>query len=96
MSGSFEILKKMKLIMNLIRNITFNKWCYRNFLGEDFLSVNKNENINWEDLKHIIISFINEYYSDGKEFIIDKKLNNEKKNDFSEIEKKIIKILEKK
>ena len=41
-----------------------------------------------------MISFINEYYSDGKEFIFDKKLDNKKQNDFGEIEKKIIKILD--
>ena len=28
------------------------------FLDEDFLSVNKTENTNWEDVKHIIISLI--------------------------------------
>ena len=43
-----------------------------------------------------MISFINEYYSDGKEFIFDKKLDNKKQNDFGEIEKKIIKILDEK
>jgi len=58
------------------------------------LSVNKKENIDWEDVKHIVISLINEFYSDGKEFIIDKKLDNEKQVDFDEIEKQIIKILD--
>jgi Fe-S cluster biogenesis protein NfuA len=64
------------------------------FLGEDFLSVNKKENTNWEDVKHIVISLINEFYSDGKKFIIDKKLDNEKQANFDEIEKQIIKILD--
>ena len=41
------------------------------FLGEDFLSVNKKENANWEDVKHIVISLINEFYSDGKKFIME-------------------------
>ena len=36
----------------------------------------------------------NEFYSDGKEFIIDKKLDDEKQADFDEIEKQIIKILD--
>ena len=35
------------------------------------------KNIEWEDLKHIIISLINDFYSNGNEIIIDK--NNEKK-----------------
>ena len=45
-------------------------------------------------MKHIVISLINEYYSDGKKSIIDKKLESEKQADFNEIEKQIIKILE--
>ena len=46
------------------------------FLGSDFLSVNKDEDTNWEDVKHIVISLINDFYSDGKDFVIDKNLNN--------------------
>ena len=61
---------------------------------KDFLSVNKKENTNWEDVKHIVISLINEFYSDGKEFILDKKLDNKKQANFDEIEKQIIKILD--
>ena len=93
-SGSFEINNKDKVNNDLIRNILSINGVTGIFLGKDFLSVNKKENINWEDLKHIVISFINEYYADGKEFIFDKKLDSEKENDYGEIEKKIIKILE--
>ena len=49
------------------------------FLADDFLSVNKEQNIEWEDLKHIIISLINDFYSNGAELIIDKN-NLETKN----------------
>ena len=94
--GPLEIKSKNQSNNELIRNILSINGVTGIFLGEDFLSVNKKENINWEDLKHIVISFINEYYADGKEFIFDKKLDNEKQNDFSEIEKKIIKILDEK
>ena len=93
-NGSFEINNKDEVNNDLIRNILSINGVTGIFLGEDFLSVNKKENINWEDIKHIVISLINEFYSDGKEFIIDKKLDNEKKSDFDEIEKKIIKILD--
>ena len=44
------------------------------FLGADFLSVNKEEKKEWEDIKHIVISLINDFYSNGKEFVFDKKL----------------------
>ena len=93
-NGSFEINNKDEVNNDLIRNILSISGVTGIFLGEDFLSVNKKENINWEDVKHIVISLINEFYSDGKEFIIDKKLDNEKQSDFDEIEKKIIKILD--
>ena len=93
-NGSFEINNKDEVNNDLIRNILSINGVTGIFLGEDFLSVNKKENANWEDVKHIVISLINEFYSDGKEFIIDKKLDDEKQADFDEIEKKIIKILD--
>ena len=93
-NGSFEINDKDEVNNDLIRNILSINGVTGIFLGEDFLSVNKKENAYWEDVKHIVISLINEFYSDGKEFIIDKKLDNEKHVDFDEIEKQIIKILD--
>ena len=93
-NGSFEINNKDEVNNDLIRNILSINGVTGIFLGEDFLSVNKKENANWEDVKHIVISLINEFYSDGKEFIIDKKLDSEKQVDFDEIEKQIIKILD--
>ena len=93
-NGSFEINNKDEVNNDLIRNILSINGVTGIFLGEDFLSVNKKENTNWEDVKHIVISLINEFYSDGKEFILDKKLDNKKQADFDEIEKQIIKILD--
>ena len=93
-NGSFEINNKDEVNNDLIRNILSINGVTGIFLGEDFLSVNKKKNTNWEDVKHIVISLINEFYSDGKKFIIDKKLDNEKEANFDEIEKQIIKILD--
>ena len=93
-NGSFEINNKDEINNDLIRNILSINGVTGIFLGEDFLSVNKKENIDWEDVKHVVISLINEFYSDGKEFILDKKLDNEKQVDYDEIEKQIIKILD--
>ena len=42
------------------------------FLGEDFFSVNKEENKKWEDIQHIVISYVNEHYANGNTCIIDK------------------------
>ena len=93
-NGSFEINDKDEVNNDLIRNILSINGVTGIFLGEDFLSVNKKENTNWEDVKHIVISLINEFYSDGKEFIIDKKLDDEKQDNLGELEKQIIKILD--
>ena len=93
-NGSFEINNKDEVNNDLIKNILSINGVTGIFLGEDFLSVNKKENTNWEDVKHIVISLINEFYSDGKEFILDKKLDNKKQANFDEIEKQIIKILD--
>ena len=93
-SGSFEINNKDEVNNDLVRNILSINGVTGIFLGKDFLSVNKKENTNWEDVKHIVISLINEFYSDGKEFIIDKKLDDEKQDNLGELEKQIIKILD--
>ena len=58
------------------------------------MSINKKEDIIWEDIKHIVISLINDFYSTGKEFVIANELFKEKKGEHNEIEKKIISILE--
>tara|TARA_Y100000590_G_scaffold138476_1_gene158550 strand:- start:4581 stop:5123 length:543 start_codon:yes stop_codon:yes gene_type:complete len=94
MDGPFEILNKNESDNELVRNILSINGVTGIFLGEDFLSVNKKDDIHWEDLKHIIISFINEYYSDGKESVIINNKNDTKEDGLKDIEKKIIKILE--
>ena len=77
--GSFEITKKEEVDSELVRNLLSINGVTGVFLGADFLSINKNQDINWEDIKHIAISLINEVYSTGKEFVITNKLPEEKK-----------------
>ena len=89
-----EVIDKNESNNELVRNILSINGVTSIFLSDDFLSVNKEEKIEWEDLKHIIISFINDYYSNGNEIVIDKKVKNSTNKDLSEIEKKIVKILE--
>ena len=89
-----EITEKNESNNELIRNILSINGVTGIFLSEDFLSVNKDEKTEWEDLKHIIISFINDYYSNGNEIVIDKEGINSTNKDLSDIEKKIVKILE--
>ena len=90
----FEITDKNKSNNELVRNILSINGVTGIFLAEDYLSVNKDEKTNWEDLKHIIISFINDYYGSGNEIVIDSNKISSTETQLSEIEKKIIKILE--
>ena len=93
-SGPYEILDKHQTNNNLLRNILSINGVTGIFLGEEFLSVNKKEKEEWENIKHIIVSYINEYYDEGNEFVIDKSIEDSNLEDYSEIEKKIIQILD--
>tara|TARA_B100001996_G_scaffold290135_1_gene230339 strand:- start:243 stop:785 length:543 start_codon:yes stop_codon:yes gene_type:complete len=92
--GPYEILDKNENNNDLIRNILSISSVTGIFLGEDFLSVNKTNEEKWENIQHIIISYINEYYSEGNEFIINKSKGEINKSSLGEVEKKIIHILE--
>ena len=92
--GSFEVTKKEDTNNDLVRNLLSVNGVTGVFLGTDFLSINKKEEVVWEDIKHIVISLINDFYSTGKEFVIASDLFEEKSNEYNEIEKKIISILE--
>ena len=94
-SGPYEITNKEEVQNELVRNILSVNGVEGIFLGQDFISINKNDNIKWEEIKHIVISLINDFYADGKEFVIDESVN-EKDLALNEIEKKIVKILEEK
>lgn len=91
--GSFEVTKKDKTNNELIRNILSVKGVEGIFLSKDFISVNKYNENSWDDIKHIVISHINEFYASGKEFVINKDLNEQSEN-FDEIEKRIVQLLE--
>ncbi len=94
-SGPHEITNKDDTQNILVRNIMSVNGVEGIFLGEDFISVNKSEITQWEDIKHIVISLINDFYSEGNEFVIDKNLKEQNLN-LDEIEKKIVKILDQK
>ncbi len=94
-NGSYEITNKEDTNNELARNLLSINGVEGIFLGNNFISINKNENASWDEIKHIVISLINDFYSSGKDFVIDKNLN-EAHEDLEEIEKKIIKILDQK
>ncbi len=94
-NGTFEITKKDVVSNELIKNILLINGVEGIFLSKDFISVNKNDEISWDEIKHIVISLINDYYSSGNEFVIDKDLNESDIN-LGEIEKRIVQILDQK
>ena len=94
-NGSFEVTRKDETNNELIRNILSINGVEGIFLGKDFISINKYDDTSWDEIKHIIISLINDFYACGKEFVIEKDLNEETKN-LKEIEKKIVKLLDEK
>ena len=94
-SGPYEITNKEDIQNELVRNILSISGVESIFLGEDFISVNKNKNVKWDEIKHIVISFINDFYSEGKEYVIDESLEEQNSN-LDDLEQKIVKILDEK
>ena len=93
--GSFEITKKDETNNELIRNLLSVNGVEGIFLGKDFISINKYDDFSWDEIKHIVISLINDFYLSGKECVIEKNLQ-ENNNELKDIEKKIVKILDEK
>ena len=73
--GPIEVLKNDKNIKVSIANkILSLEGMVMVFFGEDFITVKKEKNLNWENLKHGIISEINDYYSKGNDVVVSKDL----------------------
>ena len=94
-NGSFEITQKDQTNNELVKNLLSINGVEGIFLGKDFISINKYDDTSWDEIKHIVISLINDFYSTGKECVVENTLieNNENLKD---IEKKIVKILDEK
>ncbi len=71
--GPMEFLKNKKNIKVLLaRKILSLQGTVMVFFGEDFITVKKERNLKWGNLKHSIISEINEHYSKGNNVVISK------------------------
>ena len=97
--GPVEYLKNNKNIdISLANKILSLKGTLMLFVGEDFITVKKEKHLNWEDLKHGIISESTEYYSQGHNVVIEKKSSKSNpkssENESSETVKKIIEVLD--
>tara|TARA_B100001115_G_scaffold154714_1_gene125751 strand:- start:33 stop:572 length:540 start_codon:yes stop_codon:yes gene_type:complete len=94
-NGSFEITKLDDSNNELVKNLLSVKGVEGIFLGKDFISINKNSHTTWDEIKHVAISLINDFYQNGKECVVEKSLNEFTEN-LEEIEKKIVKVLDQK
>ena len=93
--GSFEITQNDRTNNELVKNLLSINGVEGIFLGKDFISINKNDDTSWDEIKHIVISLINDFYSSGKECVVENNLIENNKN-LKDIEKKIVKILDEK
>ena len=83
--GPVEFLKNEKnLKVPLAKKILSLDGTVMVFFGEDFITVKKEKNLSWENLKHGIISEIYEYYLKGNEVALKK--DSQKKNDIPNLE----------
>ena len=97
--GPVEFLKNEKNIkIPLANQILSLEGIKMVFFGEDFITVKKESNFKWDDLKHHIISEINDYYLKGNNIIIEKNLRkadkNLKEDESNEVINKIKEVLD--
>jgi len=71
--GPIEFLKNDKTIkISLAKNILSIEGTVMVFFGENFITVKKEKNLDWGNLKHGIISEINDFYSKGNDVVVSK------------------------
>ena len=97
--GPVEFLKKDKDIkVPLANKILSLNGTLMVFFGADFITVKKEKNLNWDDLKYGIISEINDYYSQGHEVVVKKDLKKselqQKSKQSNETIDKILEVLD--
>jgi len=96
-AGPMEFTNKKETTNELVRNLLSVNGVVMVFLGDDFITVKKNDNLSWNDMKNSIITLIDDYYSQGRNFVLDKELKSKKENiQDNEIVLKIIEILDSK
>ena len=98
--GPIEFLKNDKSIQKvpLANKILSLEGTVMVFFGENFITVKKEKELNWKDLKHSVISEINHYYSAGNDVVVKKNLiesqTSPKRDESNEIVNKINEVLD--
>ena len=97
--GPIEFLKNEKNIkVPLANKILSLDGTVMVFFGANFITVKKEKNLNWENLKYSVISEINQYYSEGNDVVVKKNLtksiSDSQPNESNEIINKINEVLD--
>ena len=97
--GPIEFLKNIKNIkVPLASKILSLEGTVMVFFGEDFITVKKEKNLKWEDIKYGIISEINHHYLEENDVVVKKNLtksiSDSKPNEPNEIINKINEVLD--
>jgi len=93
--GPIEFLKNDKNIQNgLAKQILAIEGTSMVFFGDNFITVKKEKNQSWDNLKHGIISQINDFYLKGNDVVIKKTSDLPKQNSLESKDEVIIKIKE--
>ena len=100
-AGPVEFLKNEKNIkVPLADKILSLQGTTMVFFGKDFITVKKESNLEWDDLKHEIISEINDHYLMGNNVVIEENFEKKdvslKKDESNEIVNKIKEVLDSK
>ena len=99
-AGTEEFKKKdiLKITNPFIKELLSFNGVELVLLSENFLSVNKSDEVKWNDLKPEVISHLNHYFENNKEPILkdEKKEISEKNTNKDETIKKIIEVLDSK
>jgi Fe-S cluster biogenesis protein NfuA len=96
-SGTEEFQKEQKDKVNIpfIKELLDFKGVELILMSEKFLSVKKNKEVSWNELKPMVISHLNDYFEKNNEPILNNKKNAANNNDNSdEIVNKIMEVLD--
>jgi len=94
-AGTEEFQKRdIKKITNIfVKELLNFKGVELVLLSKNFMSVNKNDEISWDELKPMVISHLNHYFENTKDPILKKEIKDNHVNDDETI-KKIVEVLD--
>mgnify|MGYP001379534339 CR=1 FL=1 len=92
----FQKIEADKIQNNFIKELLNLKGIELVLLSKNFISVKKDDQVTWKDLKPMVISHMNDYFDKNKKPILTEKLKDKKPIKINETIKQIEEILDKK